>query len=214
MRIGFVSSLMFSLGFHLMILTSMPDHPWIQDHTSPPPSTLSISIGALPLEEVLTPVAPENPREAAFPQEVLSRVDQPTPLPETTDLPVQPENPPERVETHPSTTEEYQVVAEHTTGHSSEEDVFSQAMPLNRKIPDYPRYSNLHRHQGEVVVAYKVDTKGLAFDITIRKSSGHARLDRAAVEAVRQTRFAPARKNGDPVVSEREDLFTFIHPGA
>jgi TonB family protein len=94
-------------------------------------------------------------------------------------------------------------------------NITTKASPVDPMRALYPEYSNLHRQQGEVIIRYKVDTLGIPFDIRIMRSSGYERLDHAAVEAVRNTRFIPAlRDENIPVISEREDTFTFIHPGS
>jgi protein TonB len=51
------------------------------------------------------------------------------------------------------------------------------------------------------MIAARVDAWGEIIEARIVDSSGHARLDRAALDAVRRTRFRPALRDGDPVTS-------------
>ena len=47
-----------------------------------------------------------------------------------------------------------------------------------------------------------VNAKGLPIDWSVAQSSGHARLDRAAMEAIAGWRFEPATRGGQPVKGE------------
>ena len=63
-----------------------------------------------------------------------------------------------------------------------------------RPAPGYPLESLRAREQGTVVLVIAVDARGQVTAVTVRESSGHRRLDAAAVAAVRQTwYFGPAR---------------------
>jgi protein TonB len=46
-----------------------------------------------------------------------------------------------------------------------------------------------------VLLHVVVDTQGNPTEITLKKTSGHERLDEAAIEAVKGWRFIPAMKN-------------------
>jgi protein TonB len=50
-----------------------------------------------------------------------------------------------------------------------------------------------------VVVEADVSAAGKVTAATVVASSGHARLDRAALVAVREAAFAPATRGGEPV---------------
>ena len=60
----------------------------------------------------------------------------------------------------------------------------------------YPRDSLLAREQGTVVLRVLVGADGVVQALEIQTSSGYARLDRAARDAVRRWLFNPARRNG------------------
>jgi periplasmic protein TonB len=60
----------------------------------------------------------------------------------------------------------------------------------------YPRESLIAREQGTVVLRVLVGADGVVEKVEIEKSSGHARLDRAAREAVSKWSFHPAQRSG------------------
>ena len=55
--------------------------------------------------------------------------------------------------------------------------------------PEYPMASRRQGEQGRVVVLARVDWQGMVVSTHLRQSSGFDRLDRAALEAIRQWRF-------------------------
>lgn len=86
------------------------------------------------------------------------------------------------------------------------------AAPAPKLLPDdavrylqaplvvYPPLSLRRRETGLVVVRAYVGTEGgVARTVQVERTSGHARLDQAAVAAVQQARFRPYAENGRPV---------------
>jgi periplasmic protein TonB len=71
---------------------------------------------------------------------------------------------------------------------------------LKNPPPAYPALSRRMREEGKVLLLVQVSAKGLATDVRIRQSSGFSRLDDAALEAVRQWHFVPA-KRGDEAIA-------------
>lgn len=65
-----------------------------------------------------------------------------------------------------------------------------------RPSPVYPRVSQRRGEQGRVVLRVLISPLGRVADVTVRTSSGHVRLDEAAVEAMRHARFRPYTENG------------------
>jgi len=63
----------------------------------------------------------------------------------------------------------------------------------------YPAVSRRLGEQGEVVLRLYVLADGRIGDVVIQQSSGHPRLDRAAVEAARRWRLLPARRGDNAV---------------
>jgi protein TonB len=65
---------------------------------------------------------------------------------------------------------------------------------LHRPNPVYPALSKRLREEGTVLLRVNLDAQGIVLDINIEKSSGLQRLDQAALEAVKQWRFVPAKR--------------------
>lgn len=63
----------------------------------------------------------------------------------------------------------------------------------------YPRASTRFGESGHVMVRVYIDTDGLPRNVQVSQSSGFARLDDAAVAAVKQARFKPYTENGLPM---------------
>ncbi len=66
---------------------------------------------------------------------------------------------------------------------------------LQNPEPEYPRMSKRLGEEGRVLLHVVVDTQGNPTEVTLKKTSGHERLDEAAIEAVKGWRFIPAMKN-------------------
>jgi periplasmic protein TonB len=69
---------------------------------------------------------------------------------------------------------------------------------LKNPPPAYPRASRRLGEQGTVIVRVLISTQGLPEKAEVRTSSGFARLDQAALEAVQRWRFVPGRRSGTP----------------
>ncbi len=67
---------------------------------------------------------------------------------------------------------------------------------LNNPAPEYPRLSQRAGEEGKVLMKVLVSAEGRPESVDVIKSSGFERLDKAAVTAVKQWRFEPARKGG------------------
>lgn len=70
--------------------------------------------------------------------------------------------------------------------------------------PVYPPEARRRNEQGLVVLDVLITGEGTPQSVTVARSSGHAMLDKAAVEAVRQWRFSPARIGNLPMASRVE----------
>jgi TonB family protein len=73
------------------------------------------------------------------------------------------------------------------------------ARPRAAIQPEYPPASIRRGQTGTVIVEADVSAAGEVTDAEVVASSGHARLDRAALAAVREAAFAPATRGGEPV---------------
>ena len=67
---------------------------------------------------------------------------------------------------------------------------------LKNPPPEYPRLSRRAGEEGRVLLKVLVSVEGRPESVEISKGSGFERLDTAALNAVKQWRFEPARKGG------------------
>ena len=72
---------------------------------------------------------------------------------------------------------------------------------LENPPPAYPSLARRMKEQGRVILRVLVSAAGEAQDIEVRASSGSERLDRAAIDAVRRWRFAPARRGAETIAA-------------
>jgi protein TonB len=70
---------------------------------------------------------------------------------------------------------------------------------ISGRPPRYPVQSRRHREQGVVELLLIVAFDGAVETISVSRSSGFARLDEAALDAVRRWRWEPTLRNGAPV---------------
>lgn len=73
------------------------------------------------------------------------------------------------------------------------------ATAFNNPRPAYPSMSRRRGEEGTVLLELLVMPDGSVGDIRIKASSGHPRLDRSALEAVRRWRYTPAQQGGKPI---------------
>jgi len=72
---------------------------------------------------------------------------------------------------------------------------------LSNPAPDYPRLSRELKEQGIVQLRVHVSAEGRPTEILINRSSSYDRLDQAAINAVRQWRFVPAKRGSDALAA-------------
>ncbi len=163
-----------------------PEEPPPEEMEPPPP------------KEVPAPEAPpvvEEPEPKEIPTETSMIVPFPTP----------PSTPPpaRRVTRTPKRTE-ISVAPARTGGAPSPKGVTTTAKPhyLNNPAPTYPAASRAAREEGVVILEVAVTEQGRAASVRLHRSSGHSRLDEAAISAVERWRFSPARVGGIAVSTE------------
>jgi len=78
----------------------------------------------------------------------------------------------------------------------------SHAAYLHNPKPRYPRAARQRGMQGLVKLTVMVDVDGQPVSVDLNQSSGFSVLDREAIKAVRQWRFAPARRGNTNVAGE------------
>ncbi len=73
----------------------------------------------------------------------------------------------------------------------------AERVPLNTVVPKYPPDARRDRIEGEVEVCFNVDRKGRPMRIAVRRST-HRVFEKAAIRAVRASRYAPLKRS-EPV---------------
>lgn len=150
---------------------------WIE--TPPPPP-------AIP--EPPPPVAPQHVRQPMRtplpPSTPVSHEDTPMQTPVAADTPIAPV----AVDSSPDTTPTASDI-----GSGGATQNLAYASPIQ---PRYPPGSARAREEGTVLLRVLVDETGAVQQVDIARSSGHARLDNAAREAVSHARFRPVLRNG------------------
>ena len=79
----------------------------------------------------------------------------------------------------------------------------------NRVEPIYPSASRRAAEEGTVRLKVLVDEKGRPRDVAVATSSGFARLDEAAMQAVRKWRFVAATDGTNPISAWTQVAITF-----
>ena len=84
------------------------------------------------------------------------------------------------------------------------------AKMISATPPKFPLESRRTHEEGIVVLSVLLSTDGRVADVSIAKSSGFARLDRAALDAVRDWRWSPLMRDGNPVMVRGMVTIPFI----
>jgi periplasmic protein TonB len=155
----------------------------------PPPEPVRI--------ETPPPVAVEAPEGRPEPEPRPEKKPEPEPEPEVTRQ-EPPEVPTEVAEPAP-TEPEPAVVAQVEPAPASVVPPVYEADYLSNPPPPYPRLSRRLREEGEVELRVRVSPAGQPVAVELARSSGSGRLDEAALQAVRDWRFEPARRGGQAV---------------
>lgn len=79
-----------------------------------------------------------------------------------------------------------------------------------RSAPTYPPLSRRQNEEGKVVLRVELDEQGGVAAVRIATSSGFARLDEAALAAVKTWRCNPARRDGQAVRAVALQPFKFV----
>lgn len=75
--------------------------------------------------------------------------------------------------------------------------------------PDYPAMSKRRGETGTAVVGFVLGTSGKLENVALKKSSGSARLDEAALDAVRSSACKPYKENGEAIRAVTSVPFVF-----
>jgi TonB family protein len=81
---------------------------------------------------------------------------------------------------------------------SDDRDCITAPHQIYAPDPQYPEKERKARHRGTVVVELVVDTDGSTRNVTVIRPLSRD-FDQAAVDAVRNWKFSPATRDGQPV---------------
>jgi protein TonB len=79
----------------------------------------------------------------------------------------------------------------------------------NLAKPDYPDISKRRGENGTAIVGFVVGLTGRIEDVHLQKSSGHPRLDEAALDAIHTSACQPYKENGTAIRAAYEQPFVF-----
>lgn len=79
--------------------------------------------------------------------------------------------------------------------------------------PVYPAISRRMGEEGKLVLRVELDERGRVDDAHVVDSSGYARLDKAALEAVKNWQCRPSMRDGQPVRAVALQPFNFVLQG-
>ncbi len=88
------------------------------------------------------------------------------------------------------------------------EPVYSAAY-LNNQPPVYPISARRRGIEGTVIIRAMIHDNGHCHHVTVKKSSGHPQLDKAALDAIRDWRFVPARRGKQLITAWVDVPITF-----
>lgn len=99
----------------------------------------------------------------------------------------------------------------------SQSEIFEAPEVLDPAKPHYPSIEARRGSEGWVMINYMVDTNGEVFEPTIVSSAGSESFEKAALRAMKKTKFKPAQIDGRAVEGSGYFRFTFVmedEPGA
>jgi len=173
----------------------------------PPPEPPSEPTVEEPVEESVE----EAPAEAP-PKPVPATTAAEEPAPEPAPQESVPEAPREAVKKAPA--EAASVDSVDANADLRPQGVTVQASAVDLRQLEYPFYSRRHGEEGTVVVEVEILASGRPGRIEVVASSGYRRLDRAAVRALREAEYRPARRAGVAVTTTKKFAFTFRLEGS
>ena len=168
-----------------------PPAPIVVPETPPP----------APIPEVREiPMPPPMPAPPPPKEETVAKVEE-QPAPPLEAKPAPPPPKPVKAPTPPAAAATKSANPGTPTGATGASGATSKPSALYNPPPSYPNESKRANEEGAVLLSVQVNAAGRADSITVSKSSGFQRLDRAASEAVRRWKFKPATRNGEPIAT-------------
>jgi periplasmic protein TonB len=190
--------------FHIIALLALINAKTTEPVIKELPAPMMVSLVASPAPEIV-PLVPTPPKPVVKQQKPIVKKLQPTPkpvpvaqevaqpvvteAPPTPDAPVVIAKAPEVVEVPPPKAAPEPVTEPPRFG----------AAYLNNPAPDYPQMARRLGQEGRVLLKVLVAESGMAQTVELAKSSGHEKLDQAAIEAVKKWSFIPAKRSNQPI---------------
>lgn len=175
-----------------------PPPPPPQEIPPAPPEPVVEPVVEVPPPVIKKPEPPRNPKpikkpKPPKPKPVVQPQPQPVAEPVKQDLPPAPPSPPappaKKVTAKPA-----------EVGPKRQEVNVNTAYQTN-PAPPYPPMSKRLAEEGTVYLRVLINAQGLVEQIEVKTSSGKARLDEAALKAVKRWKFQPAKENGQAITS-------------
>ncbi len=152
------------------------------------------------------PPAPEEDPDAVKPppKPVEKKVEKPKPVPKPQPVkkpapPTPPPPAPAPAQSAPPSPAPAAPAPAAAPGPVKESAAISGLASLGNPPPEYPSLALRRNWEGTVVLRIKVLANGRAGSVEVTKSSGKPQLDEAAVEAVRNWKFIPAKRGDTPI---------------
>jgi protein TonB len=178
--------------------------------TAPPPPPAPSVVAEAPSPPVMAatqPAEPEPLRPGRKPRAAPApAAPDPTPAPqasEATTAPAETGDGPGRM----AALSAEQVIAPAPTAGSTAQGALPEG---DNPPPAYPPRARREGLEGRVTLQVAVAADGTAAAVSVRQTSGHALLDRAAVTAVEQWRFRPASQGGRAVTGSTDVTVRFV----
>lgn len=199
-----------SILLHVVVWKMSPYLDISNESEAVPINTIEVSLAAAPAPtSAQTPVQekkdPPKPVTPPKPKPVPKPVPKPKPevVPEASEKPVIQEASKD-TQSSPSKSSEQPTSQGSSTSRAQDQGSYEgpkSAAYLHNPKPAYPAEARRMELEGRVILHVQVLATGHAGHVSVAKSSGHEVLDECALEAVRQWKFIPAKRNGEPVES-------------
>ena len=158
-----------------------------------------------PVVEPPKPLPPSTPKPVPLPQ-VTPHPQEVKPVPKA---PPKPNPPPKPQELPPPKPQPSVAVPPAPAPSQARVKVDKPPAPRRRIKPEYPKGARERGEEGDVTLEFEVSAKGTVDNVQIVKSCGFPELEQAAIRAVKQARFEPARRGSAKVPSTARLTLTF-----
>jgi protein TonB len=202
--LGNATTLVGVVLLHVLGLVWAAQQMSISDPVITPPSVIGVLVAPEPAPPPPKPVPPPpkpEPKPVAKPEP--KPVPKPTPKPTPRPEPVR-EVAPEPVEqtapvAPPAPPAPVQKAAPAPVAPAPVTPPRTDAAHLNNPAPQYPALSRRLGEQGRVLLDVYILPDGSVGEIKLNRSSGFARLDNAALQAVKTWKYVPAKRGDKPI---------------